>query len=111
MDALTDAAGAAAGSADVNLKQDSGFMCGRSFENVDGHIWEAICVDMSFHFHLIWRGLSKRQFTHFGKLRTGFDKLRACPGPDPGASGQHADSFRGEPVEPWAESAHGDRFA
>lgn len=46
VDKLADAAGAAGGKADVNPKQDLGFMYGRSFEDVDGHIWEVFCMDM-----------------------------------------------------------------
>ena len=47
VDKLTDAAGAVGGKADINPKQDLGFMYGRSFEDVDGHIWEVFCMDMS----------------------------------------------------------------
>ncbi|HEY4368768.1 MAG TPA: VOC family protein [Steroidobacteraceae bacterium] len=47
VDKITDAAGANGGKADVNPKQDLGFMYGRSFEDVDGHIWECVFVDMS----------------------------------------------------------------
>jgi len=47
VDKITDAAGANGGKADVNPKQDHGFMYGRSFEDVDGHIWECMFVDMS----------------------------------------------------------------
>jgi len=47
VDKITDAAGANGGKADVNPKQDFGFMYGRSFEDVDGHIWECMFVDMS----------------------------------------------------------------
>lgn len=47
VDTLTDAAGAAGGKADVNPKQDLGFMYDRSFEDVDGHIWEAFHMDVS----------------------------------------------------------------
>jgi predicted lactoylglutathione lyase len=47
VDKLTDAAGTAGGKADVNPRQDLGFMYGRSFEDVDGHIWEVFCMDMS----------------------------------------------------------------
>jgi len=47
VDKLADAAAAAGGKADVNPKQDLGFMYGRSFEDVDGHIWEVFCMDMS----------------------------------------------------------------
>ena len=47
VDKITDAAGANGGKADVNPKQDLGFMYGRSFEDVDGHIWECMFLDMS----------------------------------------------------------------
>jgi predicted lactoylglutathione lyase len=47
VDQITAAAGANGGKADVNPKQDHGFMYGRSFEDVDGHIWECVFVDMS----------------------------------------------------------------
>jgi predicted lactoylglutathione lyase len=47
VDTITHAAGANGGKADVNPKQDHGFMYGRSFEDVDGHIWECMFVDMS----------------------------------------------------------------
>jgi uncharacterized protein len=47
VDTIIDAAGANGGNADVNPKQDHGFMYGRSFEDVDGHIWESVFVDMS----------------------------------------------------------------
>ncbi|HZP89298.1 MAG TPA: VOC family protein [Burkholderiales bacterium] len=47
VDTMTEAAGANGGKVDVNPKQDHGFMYGRSFEDVDGHVWECIFVDMS----------------------------------------------------------------
>ncbi|OXI81345.1 lactoylglutathione lyase [Burkholderia sp. AU33423] len=47
VDKLTDIAGAHGGKADVNARQDLGFMYGRSFEDPDGHIWEVMFVDMS----------------------------------------------------------------
>lgn len=47
VDAIVDAAGANGGKVDVNPPQDHGFMYGRSFEDVDGHIWEAVFMDMS----------------------------------------------------------------
>ncbi len=31
----------------INLPQDYGFMYGRSFEDLDGHIWETFFMDMS----------------------------------------------------------------
>ena len=47
VDKVTEAAGANGGKADINPKQDHGFMYGRSFEDVDGHIWESVFVDIS----------------------------------------------------------------
>jgi predicted lactoylglutathione lyase len=47
VDAMTQAAAAHGGRADVNPKQDHGFMYGRSFEDPDGHVWEVVFVDMS----------------------------------------------------------------
>ena len=36
----------AGGKADPGPKQDYGFMYGRSFEDLDGHIWELMWMDM-----------------------------------------------------------------
>ncbi|MBP0717757.1 VOC family protein [Burkholderia sola] len=47
VDKMTDTAGTHGGQADVNARQDLGFLYGRSFEDPDGHIWEVIYVDMS----------------------------------------------------------------
>ena len=47
VDAMVSAAGAQGGKADVNPTQDLGFMYGRSFEDLDGHIWETFHMDMS----------------------------------------------------------------
>jgi uncharacterized protein len=47
VDNITAAAAANGGKADINPKQDHGFMYGRSFTDVDGHIWETMFVDMS----------------------------------------------------------------
>lgn len=47
VDALLDAAHGAGGKADVNPPQDHGFMFSRSFEDPDGHIWEAFWMDSS----------------------------------------------------------------
>jgi hypothetical protein len=44
---MVDAAGANGGRSDVNPKQDHGFMYNRSCEDPDGHIWEAVWMDMS----------------------------------------------------------------
>jgi hypothetical protein len=45
VDAATTAAAAAGGRADVNPKQDLGFMYSRSFADPDGHVWEAFWMD------------------------------------------------------------------
>jgi uncharacterized protein len=45
--ALLEAVAAHGGKADVNPVQDLGFMFSRSFEDLDGHIWEAFFMDMS----------------------------------------------------------------
>jgi predicted lactoylglutathione lyase len=47
VDQILDAVGANGGKADVNARQDHGFMYGRSFQDVDGHIWESMYVDLS----------------------------------------------------------------
>ena len=47
VDAMVAAAGAHGGKPDVNPAQDLGFMYGRSFEDVDGHVWETFVMDMS----------------------------------------------------------------
>ena len=46
-DAAVDAAVKAGGKADPTPKQDHGFMYGRSYEDPDGHIWEAMWMDMA----------------------------------------------------------------
>ena len=46
VDAMVGKAAAAGGVADPGAKQDYGFMYGRSFEDPDGHIWEAMWMDM-----------------------------------------------------------------
>ena len=45
VDAITEAAARAGGKADPNPPQDYGVMFGRSFEDPDGHIWEAVWMD------------------------------------------------------------------
>ena len=47
VDAMVDAAGTSGGKADVNPLQDLGFMYRRSFEDMDGHIWESVFMNMS----------------------------------------------------------------
>ena len=44
-DAAVTAAVKAGGAADPTPKQDHGFMYGRSYEDPDGHIWEAMWMD------------------------------------------------------------------
>lgn len=46
VDQLVGAAAVNAGIADVNPKQDHGFMYGPSCEDVEGHNWETVFVDM-----------------------------------------------------------------
>lgn len=46
VDAITDKA-IAAGGREPREKQDYGFMYGRSFEDLDGHIWEPMWMDMA----------------------------------------------------------------
>lgn len=45
VDAITDAA-IAGGGREVRDKQDMGFMYGRAFEDLDGHVWEPMFMDM-----------------------------------------------------------------
>ena len=47
VDAIVEAAGTSGGKADVNPRQDLGFMYSRSFEDTDGHVWEIVFMDMS----------------------------------------------------------------
>ena len=47
VDAMLEAARAHGGKPDVNPLQDHGFMYGRSFEDLDGHVWEPFYMDMS----------------------------------------------------------------
>lgn len=46
VDAITEAAASAGGKADVRERQDIGFMYGRAFEDPDGHVFEAVWMDM-----------------------------------------------------------------
>jgi predicted lactoylglutathione lyase len=46
VDATVENAAKAGGRADPAPKQDYGFMYGRSFEDLDGHIWELMWMDM-----------------------------------------------------------------
>lgn len=47
VDTMVQAAGTNGGKPDVNSVQDHGFMYGRSFEDVDGHVWEVMFMDTS----------------------------------------------------------------
>jgi predicted lactoylglutathione lyase len=47
VDALNKAAAANGGTADINAKQDHGFMYSRSLADPDGHVWEPMWMDMS----------------------------------------------------------------
>jgi uncharacterized protein len=46
VDATLAKAEAAGGAVDIGPKQDYGFMYGRSFEDLDGHIWEVMWMDL-----------------------------------------------------------------
>ncbi|MCC8961559.1 lactoylglutathione lyase [Bradyrhizobium sp. Pear76] len=46
VDGYVTKAKGAGGSADPSPKQDYGFMYGRSFEDLDGHIWEVMWMDV-----------------------------------------------------------------
>ena len=45
VDAITEEA-IAAGGRETRERQDMGFMYGRSFEDLDGHVWEPMFMDM-----------------------------------------------------------------
>jgi uncharacterized protein len=47
VDAMNKAAAENGGIADINPVQEHGFMYGRDFADLDGHIWGAMWVDMS----------------------------------------------------------------
>jgi len=47
VDRMTERAAAAGGRADPAPRQEHSFMYGRSFEDPDGHIWEAAWMDMA----------------------------------------------------------------
>jgi uncharacterized protein len=47
VDAMNDAAAKQGGTADINPKQDHGFMYNRNLADPDGHVWEAAWMDMS----------------------------------------------------------------
>jgi uncharacterized protein len=47
VDAINEAAAAHGGIADINPKQELGFMYGRDLADLDGHVWGAIWMDPS----------------------------------------------------------------
>jgi uncharacterized protein len=47
VDAMLQTVAAQGGKPDVNAKLDLGFMYNRSFEDLDGHVWEAFYMDVS----------------------------------------------------------------
>ena len=47
VDTMNEAAAANGGVADINPKQDLGFMYNRNLADLDGHVWEAMWMDPS----------------------------------------------------------------
>lgn len=47
VDWMNDAATAHGGQAEINPKQDLGFLDSRSLVGPDGHVWEAVWMDAS----------------------------------------------------------------
>lgn len=47
VDAITEAAATAGGTVDIRSPTDMDFMYGRSFEDVDGHVFEPMWMDIS----------------------------------------------------------------
>lgn len=47
VDAMNAAAAANGGQADINPKQDLGFMYNRNLADPDGHVWEAFWMDLA----------------------------------------------------------------
>src|SRR5678809_432599 len=47
VDAMNDSAAANGGTADINPKQDMGFMYNRNLADLDGHVWEAMWMDQA----------------------------------------------------------------
>ena len=47
VDAMVGKAAGAGGTGDPGFKQDYGFMYGRSFEDLDGHLWEVMWMDVA----------------------------------------------------------------
>ena len=47
VDAMNEAAAANGGTADINPPQDYGFMYNRNLADPDGHVWDAMWMDMA----------------------------------------------------------------
>jgi uncharacterized protein len=47
VDKLNELAAKHGGTADINPKQDLGFMYNRNLADLDGHVWEMMWMDMS----------------------------------------------------------------
>lgn len=47
VDAMNDAAAANGGTADVNPRKDMGFLYTRFLADPDGHVWEAVWMNMA----------------------------------------------------------------
>lgn len=47
VDAMAEAAAESGGTADIRAPMDMGFMYNRAFEDLDGHVFEAVWMDMS----------------------------------------------------------------
>lgn len=47
VDGMNEAAASSGGTADINPIQDLGFMYNRNLADPDGHVWEAMWMDMS----------------------------------------------------------------
>ncbi len=47
VDAILEAAAATGGKADIRERQDMGWLYNRAFEDPDGHVFEAIAMDMT----------------------------------------------------------------
>ena len=47
VDSMNEAAAAHGGTADINRKQDHGWMYNRNLADPDGHVWEAMWMDMA----------------------------------------------------------------
>jgi hypothetical protein len=47
VDTIAEAAATAGGEADVRERMDMGWLYNRAFEDVDGHVFEAVWMDMT----------------------------------------------------------------